>query len=64
MLSDETIRALILDQFGNLLNERDIDRLVPLVKRQYDTSEKLASFDFGGLDSGSTEYITDRRIAP
>ena len=64
MLSDETIRALILEQFGNLLDERDIVRLMPLIRRQYDVSEKLASFDFGGLDSGSTEYITDRRITP
>ena len=64
MLSDETIRSLILEQFGNLLNDGEIDRLIPLVRRQYETSDKLASFDFGGLGAESTDYITDRRITP
>ncbi len=64
MLSDETIRSLILEQFGSLLNDSEVNRLMPLVKRQYETSDKLASFDFGGLSAESTDYITDRRITP
>ena len=62
--SDDTIRRLILDQFGDALTGDEVERLVPMVRRQYQVSEELAALDLGGLDPRGTRYITDRRLAP
>jgi hypothetical protein len=62
--SDETIRGLILDQFGDALDGDEVERLLPLVRRQYQVSEQLAAIDLGGLDPRGTQYITDRRLTP
>ena len=64
MPSDDTIRGLILDQFGDALTGDEVERLVPMVRRQYQMSEELAALDLGGLDPRGTQYITDRRLTP
>jgi len=64
MPSDDTIRGLILDQFGDALTGDEVERLVPMVRRQYQVSEELAALDLGGLDPRGTQYITDRRLTP
>lgn len=64
MPSDDTIRGLILDQFGDVLTGDEVERLVPMVRRQYQVSEELAALDLGGLDPRGTQYITDRRLTP
>jgi hypothetical protein len=46
------------------LTNDEIERLIPLVSRQFDVSERLAELDLGGLDPRSTQYITDRRLSP
>jgi len=64
MPSDDTIRGLIRDQFGDALTGDEVERLVPMVRRQYQVSEELAALDLGGLDPRGTQYITDRRLTP
>jgi hypothetical protein len=63
-LHEDTVRQLILDLFKDQLTNDEIERLIPLVSRQFDVSERLAELDLGGLDPRSTQYITDRRLSP
>ena len=49
---------------ADALTGDEVERLVPMVRRQYQVSEELAALDLGGLDPRGTQYITDRRLTP
>ena len=63
-LNEDTVRQLILDLFNGQLTNDEIEKLIPLVNRQFDVSARLAELDLGGLDPRNTQYITDRRLSP
>ncbi len=60
---DEAIRVLIQQTFGGALRTDEIDRLIPLVQRQYQVSDQLAARDLGGLHPDDTDFITDHRVS-
>ena len=62
--TDDTIKQLIVGQFGDALSDEEIAAVASIVRRQYQISERLAELDLGGLDPRSTQYITDRRLTP
>ncbi|MBL75505.1 MAG: hypothetical protein CL763_01035 [Chloroflexi bacterium] len=63
-LNESTVRQLIEDLYGDQLTSDEIEKLVPMVKRQYEISDRLEALDLGGLDPRATQYITDRRLVP
>ena len=63
-VSDATIRKLIEETYGDHLSPDEVETLLPYVRRQFDSSQKLADLDLGELDPRVMNFINDRRITP
>ena len=63
-VSDSTIRALIEETYGDHLSPGEIETLLPYVRRQFESSQKLSELDLGELDPRGMNFISDRRITP
>lgn len=63
-VSDATIRTLIQEMYGDHLSPDEIEALLPYVRRQFESSQKLSELDLGELDPRGMNFISDRRITP
>ena len=63
-VSDATIRTLIEETYGDHLSPDEIETLLPYVRRQFESSQKLSELDLGELDPRGMNFISDRRITP
>jgi len=63
-VSDATIRTLIEETYGDHLSSDEIETLLPYIRRQFESSQKLSELDLGELDPRGMNFISDRRITP
>jgi len=61
-LTNETLRALLIEYIGTDFGPEEIERLRPLVERQIERMHQLQALDLGGDDPRTMHYITDRRV--
>jgi hypothetical protein len=63
-LTDEMLRAMLLEYVGVEFGPEEIAHLRPLVERQLERLRELQAIDLGGDDPRTTHYIVDLRLSP
>jgi len=61
-LTNDTVRTLLQEFLGASFGPAEVERLRPLLERQFERMRELRELDLGGDDPRTTVYITDRRI--
>ena len=63
-LTNEMLRELLELYVGTSFGEVELERLRPLVERQFQRLAEIQALDVGGDDPRTTRYIDDRRLTP
>jgi hypothetical protein len=64
MLSTDTLRELVELYVGAEFDDAELERLRPLVERQFARMQELQRMDLADEDPRKTPYIYDRRLTP